>query len=377
MRIAGALLSFTAALLTGPIVSAVETAAIQTVTIGRSTFNPTARETTHIAVAFAEAGRATVLIVDRDGYPVRTLTADAAVKAERSDWLWDGRNDGGVVVPDEAYSVKIDWRSGSKRATYFPANGPTIMQSVPIRYYDRRGGTLVYVLPQPSRVHVQSGSAVVDRTMNMAEGPVLKTIVNREPRAAGSIAEHWNGYDASGTIYVPDVPNFVISVAATPLPENSIITIGNKTSAFVDQAATRKAVSLFTHKVRSHVHHTGLTASADVSPDLSVSPKGAAWSARERAWTVDGSVVKFSVAPSGAAAATFASEPGRLYYFVNYRLAAERKPLAGSRIAIPVSRLQCGANTISVNWRSDYGAVAVNSFRVLVKKGSGCREGTR
>jgi flagellar hook assembly protein FlgD len=373
MRIAVVLLSFTVAFLVGSSGAAAETALIQAVTVGRSTFNPTARQTTHIGAAFASAGRTTVLIVDRDGYLVRTLAADAAVKAGPSDWLWDGRNDSGTVVPDEAYSVKIDWRSGSKRATYFPANAPAAMQSIPIRYYDRRSGTLLYVLPQPSRVHVQSGSAVVGKKTNVAEGPVLKTIVNREPRAAGSIAEHWNGYDASGTIYVPDVPNFVISVAATSLPENSIITIGNKTSSFVGQSAARKTGSLFTYKVRSHRHHTGLTASADVSPDLNIYPKGLTWSARERAWIVEGSAVTFSVAPSGTAAAAFAKEPGRVFYFVNYRLAGERKPLkVVNQIAIPVAALRCGANTISVNWRSEYGAVAASSFRVLVKHGAGC-----
>src|SRR5258708_30994256 len=112
MRIAVALLFFMASFLTGSSGAAAETALIQAVTIGRSTFNPTARQTTQIGAAFASAGRATVLIVDRDGYPVRTLAADAAVKAGSSDWLWDGRNDSGTVVSDEAYSVKIDRRSG-------------------------------------------------------------------------------------------------------------------------------------------------------------------------------------------------------------------------------------------------------------------------
>jgi flagellar hook assembly protein FlgD len=376
-RLAITLLCLVAALLPGSPRVGAQTAVIQSVTIAKNTFNPTAQQTTHIGAVFAEAGRATVLIVDRDGYQVRTLVAGAAVTTGPSDWLWDGRNDTGAVVPDEAYSVKIDWRSGSKRATYFPANGPATMQTIPIRYYDRRGGTLVYVLPQPSRVHVQSGSAVVDTKTNVAEGPVLKTIVNREPRAAGSIAEYWNGYDASGTIYVPDVPNFVISVAATPLPENSIITIGNKTSSFLDQAVMRKARSLFTYEVRSHVHHTGLPAAADVSPELNIRPRGVTWSARERAWIADGSAVTFSVAPSGPTAATFEREPGRIFHFVNYKLIGERKPVPGNKIVVPVSALQCGTNAISVNWRSEYGAVAANSFRVLVQTRVDCRDRTR
>jgi flagellar hook assembly protein FlgD len=345
-----------------------DTSAIQRVTIANTTINPTAHQTTGVDVFFAESGRATVRILDRDGYPVRTLAADKAIKAGKTEWLWDGRNDDGAVVPDEAYSLKVDWRSGSKHATYFPGNAPAVMQSIPIKYYDRRGGTLLYVLPQPSRVHVQSGSAVLDKHTNVAEGPVLKTIVNREPRAAGSIAEHWDGYDASGAIYVPDVPNFVISIAATPLPENSIITIGNKTASFFNRAVSKKARSLFTYTARSHTHHAGLSAAADVSPDLSIRAKSLTWSAHERAWIATGAAVTFSVFPTGPTAETFSREPGRLFNFVNYKLVGDRKPTSDSKIVIPIADLRCGANTISINWRSDYGAVAVNSLRVVVKR---------
>ena len=351
-----------------------DTSAIQRVTIANTTINPTAHQTTGVDVFFAESGRATVRILDRDGYPVRTLATDQAIKAGKTDWLWDGRSDDGAVVPDEAYSLKIDWHSGSKHATYFPGNAPAVMQSIPIRYYDRRGGTLLYALPQPSRVHVQSGSAVLDKHTNTAEGPVLKTIVNREPRAAGSIAEHWDGYDASGMIYVPDVPNFVISIAATPLPENSVITIGNKKASWFN-GASRKAKSLFTYSARSHAHHAGLSAAADLSPDLSIRPQSLAWSARERVWIATGAAVTFSVTPTGPAAETFSREPGRLFNFVNYKLVGQQTPLTTSKIIIPTADLRCGTNTISVNWRSDYGAVAVNSIRVRLNR-SGCRTTT-
>jgi flagellar hook assembly protein FlgD len=371
MRVGIALLFFTSTVLGESATAIRTTTTIQRVTIAKMTINPTAHQTTDIDVFFAESGRATVLIIDRDGYRVRTLAADVPIKAGKTDWLWDGRNDHGVVVPDEAYSLKIDWRSRSKHATYFPGNTPAAMESVPIGYYDRRGGTLLYVLRQPSRVHVQGGSAVVDKQANVAEGPVLKTIVNREPRAVGTIAEHWDGYDASGGIYLPDLPNFVISIAATPLPENSIITIGNKTASFFRQAASRKARSLFTYTARSHTHHAGLNAAADVSPDLSIRPKSLTWSARERAWIAEGADITFSVKPTGPTAETFLRQPGRLFTFINYKPAGDRKPIPDDKITFPIADLRCGANTISINWRSDYGAVAVNSFRVLVKR-TGC-----
>jgi hypothetical protein len=94
-------------------------------------------------------------------------------------------------------------------------------------YYSARAGTLVYTLPVASRVHFQAGSAKPN-ARGEHEGPVLKTIVNREPRAAGRITEMWNGFDESGTIRVSDQPDFVLALAVAPLPENSILTYGNR-----------------------------------------------------------------------------------------------------------------------------------------------------
>ena len=309
-------------------------------------------------------------IVDRDGYAVRTLAARAPVAAGRTAWQWDGRDDGNAVVPDEAYSLKIDWQSGAASETWFPANAPAPLQSIPIRYYDRRGATLVYTLPRPSRVHIQAGSAVVDRKRGTAEGPVMKTIVNREPRVAGSIAEHWDGMDESGTIYVPDTPHFVISIAATPLPESSILTVGNHSVRFLDAAARRRGKSLFTAAPAAHAHHAGLPVLADVSPGLTIEPVGARWSARDRAWKLDGPTLRLNVAASGPAAETFAAEPGTLFHFVNYKLAGQTKPNRPSAtIDVAAASLRCGVNTLSVNWRSDYGAVAANSLRLIVARG--------
>jgi flagellar hook assembly protein FlgD len=65
-----------------------------------------------ITIDFAQAGRASVVIIDRDGYLVRTL-ANAQPAHGAVAFHWDGRDDRGQLVADEAYSLKVDWR-GSK-----------------------------------------------------------------------------------------------------------------------------------------------------------------------------------------------------------------------------------------------------------------------
>jgi hypothetical protein len=281
---------------------------IRSVTVDRHSLNVAAGENATVTIDFAQAGRASVVVVDRDGYAIRTL-ADAQPAHGAVAFHWDGHDDSGQLVADEAYSLKIDWRGAKGTDTYFPANTPATMSAIEARSYDRRTATLVYNLPGPSRVHIQAGTAAIDPKTKKLVGPVMKTLVNREPRAGGTIAEHWNGYDESGAIFIPDLDNFVVAIAATPLPEGSIITFGNRQRRFVDTLSTRRGVSLFTNRQRRE-HHAGLPTADDVSPSLTIEPLNAAWSSAERAWIMSGSgALQLRLAVKGPTAEAFRRHP--------------------------------------------------------------------
>lgn len=338
---------------------------IESVSLSAATMNPTLGDSVQVTVNLSRAGNISVLVVDRDGFPVRTLAANGAVAAGVTRFRWDGRDDSGAVVPDEAFSFRIDWSAGTERATYFPADVPAAMTSIDADYYTVRTATLSYTLPVPSRVHVQAGTARSDPKTGELHGPVMKTIVNREPRAAGKIAEPWNGLDESGTIRVADLRDFVIAIAVTPLPENSVITYGKRSPTFAEAAVRRTGKSLFTHKASSHAHHAGLSVLDDVSPSLKIEPVNASWSEAERAWKVTGPVLKLRIAPAGPSAADFARHPGELYAFVNGAEASRRpRPSAyPAEVQIPLPKGGDPA-TVTMNWRSEYGAVAANSIVV-------------
>ncbi len=195
-----------------------------------------------ISFSIGASGSLTFQILDRDGFLTRKLVSETPVRKGKLSFEWNGRDDRGETVPDEAYSVKIDLTTGRKVNTYFPANAVGEELAVQPTYYDRRGAILAYKLPKASRVHIQAGTARIDPKTKEARGPVLKTIVNREPRVGGSIVESWAGMDEGGTIRVSDLPNFVIAIAASALPENSVIAVGNRTARFLDRAATIPAV---------------------------------------------------------------------------------------------------------------------------------------
>src|SRR5258708_6652987 len=216
--------------------------AIRSVAVDHHSLNVAAGETVTVAIDFARRGLTTIVIIDRDGYPVRILAKAQAVDGFLS-LGWDGRDDGGQLVADEAYSFKIDWLGAEGVDTYFPANTVQPIAAIEPRSYSRRSATLSYMLPRPSRVHIQAGTAAIDQKTKKPTGAVMKTIVNREPRIGGTIAEHWTGFDESGFIFIPDLEDFVVAIAASPLPENSIITFGNRARGSVQKSASRRGSS--------------------------------------------------------------------------------------------------------------------------------------
>ncbi|MCI0441967.1 hypothetical protein L0152_01980 [bacterium] len=213
--------------------------------------------------------------MDRDGFAIKKLADSKQVETGTVTLHWDGSDDTHVVA-DEAYTFKIDWSSKEKKETYFPANKPRESIFLKATYYDRQRRLLLYGLTLPSRMHIHASSGKINANGEF-EGAVLKTLVDREPRAAGAVQEAWDGMDENGTIYVPDLPDFGISIAAEPLPENTVLTIGNKTRNFLSWVAQRKGQSFYGAQKKESGHH-GLSVLEDISPKLKVNPEDAEWS---------------------------------------------------------------------------------------------------
>ena len=188
---------------------------ISSVSVSRAFFNPGLGQRVEISFLVKEAGSLDLSVVDRHKGLVRRLASGAPIEAGRVSYVWDGRGDAGQVVPDEAYSVRIDLAGRSGKQTYAPAGRKSKPVSATTTFYDRQNGILAYRLSAPSRVFIQGRSLRASRT-----------IVNGEPRIAGSVIDHWNGYDVSGEVYIPALPGFSISISAVALPENAIITVG-------------------------------------------------------------------------------------------------------------------------------------------------------
>jgi len=348
---------------------------ITDVTLSGNAFNPGLGQTVRIRFKTAYAGILDVLILDRDGYIVRTLSSNKNSDAGELNFEWDGRNDSGEIVANEAYSVKIDLEGNDKIESYFPANAIPDELPVHVFYYDRQNGVFSYSLPKPARVHIQAGSAVTDPVTKKPKGPVMRTVANREPRAGGACIEQWNGFDESSTIYIPDLPNFVTAVYATALAQNSIIVVGNNSVHFLDTVSKRKGNSLFTFSVKDRHHHRGLSALEDTSPDLVLKPENAIWDPDKKLWKTSDSNLKIHGSLKGPSADAFSKQPGMVAMFVDGQTVKSISPPGPDfSVSLSLAKLSRNIHIVSLNWGSDYGPTAVNSFRVLLDEPSTSKE---
>lgn len=87
-----------------------ERSPIAAVKVDRRIFSPVCgcdRQRTRIGFRLRRADRVTVEMLDDEDEVVRTLVRRRPSKAAATEFVWDGRDDGGRVVPDGAYRPRV------------------------------------------------------------------------------------------------------------------------------------------------------------------------------------------------------------------------------------------------------------------------------
>jgi hypothetical protein len=208
--------------------------AVTDVSLSRPFFNPSLGQKIGISFTVAEPGNLAVQILDRDGYTVRQLVSGKVIEKGKQSFDWDGRDDAGEIVPDEAYSLKINLESSGRTATYFPADVSDVSLEGVTAAFDPIRGILAYRLPKPARVSLAAISSDPHKKSSLRQ-----VIVDGEPRTLGAIVEPWNGYDKSAKVNLAERSGLRIELKARALPENSLITIGNRKARFAEWALKR------------------------------------------------------------------------------------------------------------------------------------------
>ncbi|MEW6428281.1 MAG: FlgD immunoglobulin-like domain containing protein [Thermodesulfobacteriota bacterium] len=163
--------------------------------------------------------RATVL--GPDGREVAVLIDGQQRPAGLVSLTWDGRDHGGALVPDEAYTLGMTaaWEDGTTTA-YEPlaASGGERLELGLSRSRTMAGKEIIdYRLDIPARVTVRAG---------IRGGAMLRTVVDNEPKLAGQHRLEWDGRDDTGRFDVTAMPDNTLTISGTRLPDATVIVTG-------------------------------------------------------------------------------------------------------------------------------------------------------
>ena len=166
--------------------------------------------------------KVSIFIYDPDYRVVRRLLYRLNRPAGTNTIVWDGRDDSGATVPDEAYifSIVAEGDNGHK-AVYDPTahSGGEMLDGM-IERIERFSGNYIihYSVAAPSRISIRAG---------VHKGPMLKTILDWKPLPPGDYTETWDGLDETGRIRIMEAPGNIVYLRGFLLPENTIIVQGS------------------------------------------------------------------------------------------------------------------------------------------------------
>ncbi|MEN8214643.1 MAG: hypothetical protein ABFR19_09810 [Pseudomonadota bacterium] len=190
-------------------------------------FAPSRGETFSIPVVVddpSKVKRIEIAIRTSDDDLVRTLEiGDLSEDVTDYEVTWDGRDDAGVLAPDEAYVPVMVVTTHLGETLTIAAHGASGGEEVYDFEKTVQPGVIEYNLPAASRMLVRSG---------IKNGPMLRTIIDWEPRSAGFHAERWSGRDLDEVVDIEQNPEVGYLIVGYQLPDHSIITHGNSRESY-------------------------------------------------------------------------------------------------------------------------------------------------
>ena len=178
-------------------------------------FDPSRGESANVRFRISGAADVRLFVYDGRGLRIRAIDLGSLSSGEhRADW--DGRDDLDRLVPPEAYSYAIEAADPAETTVWDLAEstGGDPIAVTDVRW-DAMSGEIRYRLEAPARVRVRIGLA--------EGGPLLRTLIDWVPRAAGEHAEPWDGKDAAGVFDLAAHPKLELAAEAFALPRNILL----------------------------------------------------------------------------------------------------------------------------------------------------------
>ena len=189
----------------------------------KNEFSPVLKEQIAINYALVKKGSVQAEIYTPDGLLIRTLSSDGVVQKGEHSLQWDGKDEKGIVVPDEAYNVVLKAKIGTKQEVVDPrtTSGGIVQRNLHPKVNDQ--GKITYTLPTPSRVLIRLG---------IEHGAMLRSVINWIPKNSGKNMQFWDEYDQDHLIKILGRKDFKIIFSAFSLADFTILTTGNNLSYF-------------------------------------------------------------------------------------------------------------------------------------------------
>lgn len=194
-----------------------------------ASFNPTRNENFIIPITVTSPQTLKTIAVEirtHDDDLIRRLeTKTLDVNEKDYQFLWDGKDSNKQLVPDEVYYpiVVINNRKGVEtRIDQRDNSGGEEVYDFEKRIIPK---AIEYTLPVASRLLIRAG---------IKNGPLLRTVVDWEPRTTGFHTERWNGRDADNVITIDQNPQVGYLIVGYQLPEHTIIAYGNSKETYRD-----------------------------------------------------------------------------------------------------------------------------------------------
>lgn len=228
-------------------------------------FNPADGGTVTLSATVETDKALNIRLWDAEGGLIRQFPV-ASTRRGKFSITWDGKDDEGRPVPDEAYTFTIQTTDGTYLLNPFADSGGERIDIASAQWRPEEH-RIIYDLPHPCRMLVRAG---------LKPGPLMANIVDWKPRQAGEIREIWKGLDDTARIYIPAMPHFILTISGYTLPDASVITRGNTTQDFLSYrilCPSRVVIPIKRNAPHLHAQY-GAPISNIVSPQLSASVDG-------------------------------------------------------------------------------------------------------
>ncbi|MBC8233726.1 MlrC C-terminal domain-containing protein [bacterium] len=205
---------------------------ITNVSVSKPSFNPAQGDGVQLSYALSRNADVTVRVYDPDHYLAQNLIVDEFQQAGSHKLIWDGKDIDGNIVPDQAYFFTIEARDASRNtAVYDPTtfSGGEEYDITGVRF-DREANTVAFNLPKGAWVRGWFG---------IRKGPLVKLLLDWEPRPAGENIVFWDGKDQDGVANVFEHKDFVYRILTNTFPENSVIVTAERDKQLAQKCAAQ------------------------------------------------------------------------------------------------------------------------------------------